>query len=93
MKNILKNKVTNSNKTTLEFFDRNRYCSEYIMVNCNWITMNYYASISRLFSKNELPCMYHYNIKKRTIRYLCTSGKLSRKGNRRKRNIRDYYGR
>ena len=90
MKNILNNRVTDSNKTTLDFHDRNRYYSEYIMVNYKWTTINYYACISRLFSKDELPCMYHCGAKKRTIRYLCVSGKLSRKGNRRKRNIRDY---
>ena len=94
MKNTLKNRVTNSNKTTLDFYDRNRYYSDYTMVNGNWITKNYYTCISRLFSKDELPCIKHHDVKKRTIRYLCASGKLSRKGNRRrKRNIRDYYGR
>ena len=91
MKNILNNRVTDSNSTTLDFLDRNRYITEYIIVNYKRIPVNCYICISRLFSKDELPCMYHCGAKKRTIRYLCTSGKLSRKGNiRKRRNIRDY---
>ena len=91
MKNILSNRVTNYNDTALDFFDRNRYITEYIMVNYKRIPVNRYICISRLFSKDELPCIWHCGgTKKRTIRYLCKSGKLSRKS-RSKRNIRDYY--